>query len=159
MEGRGDVGVMRGYGIHILREGGGRNDRGNGKDQADDDCLELRRNVKQERRVWGRLGKILRREGAYSKVAEMLYKEVLQVVLLFGSETWVLSAEMENGGRDTHQASEKNNGKVATEEGIRGAVYNERGGSAVSGTNSVIKKPYREKTEDGGTVGGAVANI
>ena len=63
-------------------------------DQADDDCLELRRNVKQERKVWGRLGKILRREGAYSKVAEMLYKEVLQVVLLFGSETRILSAEI-----------------------------------------------------------------
>ena len=48
---------------------------------------------------------------------------------------------------------------MATEEGIRGAVYKERGVSTVSGTNSVIKNINRAKTEDGGTVGGAGANI
>ena len=39
------------------------------------------------RLVWGRLGELLRREGADPKVAEIFYRAVIQAVLLFGAET------------------------------------------------------------------------
>ena len=39
------------------------------------------------RSVWGRLGKLLRREEVKPKVLEMFYMEVAQMVLLFGYET------------------------------------------------------------------------
>ena len=94
MEGRGDVGEMQGYGIHILREGGGRNDEGNGKYQADDDCLELRRNVKQERRLWGRLGEMIIRVGVNPKVVVISYRSVTHEVILFDLESWVLLTAM-----------------------------------------------------------------
>ena len=44
--------------------------------------------------VWGRLGTLMRREGAETRVLEMFDRAVAQAVLLFGSETWVLSAPM-----------------------------------------------------------------
>ena len=41
-----------------------------------------------------RLGKILRLEGAESTISEKFYRAVVQSVLLFVSETWVLPAAM-----------------------------------------------------------------
>ena len=64
-------------------------------DQTDDDWPVLRRNFKWARRVWGRLGNMLRREGLDSKVAAMFYRAGVQTVILFGSESWVLYTEME----------------------------------------------------------------
>ena len=64
-------------------------------DQTDYDWPVVRRNVKRAQRVWGMLGKLLRREGADPKVAEMFYRAVTHPVLLFGSETWLISAVME----------------------------------------------------------------
>ena len=40
------------------------------------------------------LGKLLRREGADPRVAEMFYRAVAQALLLLGSETWVVLAVM-----------------------------------------------------------------
>ena len=42
--------------------------------------------------MWGRLGKILIREGVDPFLLAIFYKFAVQAVLLFGSETWVLSA-------------------------------------------------------------------
>ena len=70
--------------------------------QTDDDWRPVRRNIKRARRVWGILGKILRREGAEPKVVEMLYRAVTQAVLLFDSETWVLSSVTEITVEGTH---------------------------------------------------------
>ena len=44
--------------------------------------------------LWGQLVKILRREGEEPFVLEKFYRAVIQVVLLFGAETWFLSAPM-----------------------------------------------------------------
>ena len=44
---------------------------------------------------WGRLLRILRREGADPKVSGHFYKAVLKAVLLFGAKTWVLTPRME----------------------------------------------------------------
>ena len=52
------------------------------------------RNIMKSRHVWGRLGKLLRREGEEPTVSEKFYREVVQAVLLFGAETWVLTETM-----------------------------------------------------------------
>ena len=50
----------------------------------------------------GRLGKMLIIEGADPKVYKMFYREVTQTVLLFGLETWVISAAMDITVEGTH---------------------------------------------------------
>ena len=59
-------------------------------DQMDDYCPAMRRNIMQARSVWGRLETLLRREGADPKVSESFYRALVQAILLYGSETWVL---------------------------------------------------------------------
>ena len=39
---------------------------------------------------WGRLTRILSREGSDKRVSGTFFKAVVQQVLLFGAETWVL---------------------------------------------------------------------
>ena len=46
--------------------------------------------------VWGRLWKLLRREGAAPMVTSMVYRSVAQTVIISGMETWVISEIMEN---------------------------------------------------------------
>ena len=48
------------------------------------------------------MGKLLRREGTDPRVEAMFYRVLSQVVLIFGSETWVLSAVMERKLEVTH---------------------------------------------------------
>ena len=50
------------------------------------------RNIRRKRQVWGRLGKFLRQEGVDPILSEKFYRAVVQAVLLFGAETWVLLA-------------------------------------------------------------------
>ena len=50
------------------------------------------------RRVWGKWGrmvKILGREGVDRSTAGIFYVEMVQSVLLFGSETWVVTPQIE----------------------------------------------------------------
>ena len=44
--------------------------------------------------MWGRLGELLQREGVDPAVSEKSYRAVVQAVLLFGAETWVLLEPM-----------------------------------------------------------------
>ena len=46
-------------------------------------------------RSWGRLSRVLGREGADPKVSQAFYIAVTQAVLLFGSDMWVLTLRME----------------------------------------------------------------
>ena len=50
--------------------------------------------LKKARQVWGRLGKLLWSEGTGLEVSETFYRAVVQAVLLFGMETWVLLSPM-----------------------------------------------------------------
>ena len=50
--------------------------------------------IRKARQVWGRIGIILRREGTEPITSVVFYRVVVQVVLLFGTEMWVLSAAM-----------------------------------------------------------------
>ena len=62
---------------------------------TDDDWPAVVGNLGKARRIWGRLSRVLGREGADPKVSRAFYIAVTQEVLLSGSETWVLMARME----------------------------------------------------------------
>ena len=62
---------------------------------TDDDWLAVARNLQKARATWGRLARILGREGADPKVSRNLYIAVTQQVLLFGADTWLLTVKME----------------------------------------------------------------
>ena len=58
---------------------------------ADDDCTVVVRNLAQAQVLWQRLMKILSREGAAPRVSGFFFKAMVQLVLLFGAETWVVT--------------------------------------------------------------------
>ena len=62
--------------------------------RLDYDWPAVGHNIIKARQFWGRLGKILQREGGDHLVSTMFYRGVVQTVLLFGSETWVLLTVM-----------------------------------------------------------------
>ena len=70
---------------------------------TDDDWTEVAGNIKEARRSWGRLARVLDREGEDPKVSRTFYIAVTQAVLLFGADTWVLTTRMEKA-LDTFQA-------------------------------------------------------
>ena len=56
--------------------------------------LEVVGNLKKARKSWAWLTRILGREGANLWVSGMFFKSVVQAVLFFGLETWVLTPRM-----------------------------------------------------------------
>ena len=62
---------------------------------VDDDWLAVVGNLWKARKSWGRLLRILSREGADPKVSGHFFKALTQAVLLFGVETWVLTPSMD----------------------------------------------------------------
>ena len=67
--------------------------------RADSGTVELKRtevlwNSRKARQVWDRHRNMLQREGAEPAVLEKCYRAVIQAVLLFGAETWVLLLPM-----------------------------------------------------------------
>ena len=58
------------------------------------DWLAVFQIIGRERQVWGDLGKFLRREEAYLIVSAKFYRAVVQAVILFWAETWVLTETM-----------------------------------------------------------------
>ena len=60
----------------------------------DNDWPALRKNLQKARGKWMQVSKVLRTEGADPKICANFYKAVVQTVLLFGSETWVISPAM-----------------------------------------------------------------
>ena len=69
---------------------------------TDDDWPAVAGNIWKARMSWGRLARVLGREGADPKVSRSFYTAVTQQVLLFGVETWVLTKKMESA-LDTFQ--------------------------------------------------------
>ena len=57
---------------------------------ADDDWPAVVKNLSRARKVWSRMLRILSREGAVPRVSSFFFKAVVQVVLLFRAETWVV---------------------------------------------------------------------
>ena len=62
---------------------------------GDDDWPAVAGNLKKARKSWGRLSRILGREGATARISGAFFKSVVQQVLLFGAETWVVTPRME----------------------------------------------------------------
>ena len=63
--------------------------------EGDDNWPAVAGNMGKSRNSWGRLQGILSREGATKRVLGDFFKAVVQKVLLFGAETWVVSPRME----------------------------------------------------------------
>ena len=59
-------------------------------DRSDDNWPAVFQNISKARKLWGLLGKLPWRGGAELTVSAKFYRAVVQAVLLFGSETWVL---------------------------------------------------------------------
>ena len=57
----------------------------------DDDWTSVVGNLRKARKSWARMESILGREGDIPRVSGMFLKAVVQAVLLFGSETWVIT--------------------------------------------------------------------
>ena len=62
---------------------------------TDDDWPVVEWNLRRPRVKWGRLAKILGREGADKTTLGRLYVSVVHTVIMFGSETWVLTLPLE----------------------------------------------------------------
>ena len=62
---------------------------------GDNNWLAVLGNLGKVRRSWGRLLQVIGREGADPKVSRAFYTVVAQAILLFGSETWVLTPRMD----------------------------------------------------------------
>ena len=63
--------------------------------EGDDDCPAVAGNLEKARKSWGRLQGILSREGTTKQVSGNFFKAVVQQVLMFGAETWVVTTMME----------------------------------------------------------------
>ena len=61
--------------------------------EDDDDSTAIRRNIKRALGQWGRSKRLLRRENANTFAMSTFYKVIVLSVLLYGSETWVVSDE------------------------------------------------------------------
>ena len=79
---------------------------------GDDDWPAVAGNLGKARKSWGRLQRILSREGATKRVSGNFFKAVVQQVLLFGSETWVVLPRVERALRSfIHGAARQITGK------------------------------------------------
>ena len=58
---------------------------------TDDDWLAAMKNLSRSRKVWGRMPRILSREGAAPRVSGFFFKDLIQAVPLFREETWVVT--------------------------------------------------------------------
>ena len=63
--------------------------------EGDDNWPAVAGNLEKARKSWGGLQGILSREGATKRVSGKFFKAVVQQLLLFGAETWVVSPMME----------------------------------------------------------------
>ena len=58
---------------------------------ADDEWPMVIQNMTKARTVWQKMSRILIREGARLRVSGFFFKSVVQSMLLFGAETWVVN--------------------------------------------------------------------
>jgi hypothetical protein len=72
-------------------------------DEDDKDGPAVQANLEKARQKWGRIGRILSREQATPRIMATFYKAIIQAVLLYGSESWVLTKSMMQKLRSFHQ--------------------------------------------------------
>jgi hypothetical protein len=59
--------------------------------QEDDDIQAIRAQIRKARATWARVGQVLRSKNASPFMATQFYQAIIQAILLYGSETWVIS--------------------------------------------------------------------
>jgi hypothetical protein len=59
--------------------------------QDDEDVRAVRSQIKKARGTWARVGQVLQADNTPPKVSAMFYKAVVQLVLLYGSDSWNLT--------------------------------------------------------------------
>ena len=85
---------------------------------GDDNWQAVAGNLVKAGKSWGRLSRILSREGADKRVSGHFFKAVVQAVLLFGAETWVLTPRIERALESfMHGAARRITGKQPRREG------------------------------------------
>ena len=57
----------------------------------DDSWLAISNNLQKARKRWGMVARVLTRQGATPQVMGYFYKAIVQAVLLYASETWVMT--------------------------------------------------------------------
>ena len=59
-------------------------------DQNDDDSNCILANIKKARGLWGNISNILKREGANAVTMSKFYRAIVQSVLLYGADSWIV---------------------------------------------------------------------
>ena len=72
-------------------------------DDTDKDQPAISRNLQRAREKWGMIGRILSKKGADPKIMGSFYKVIIQSVLLYGAESWVISNYMMKSLRSFHR--------------------------------------------------------
>ena len=62
--------------------------------ETEDEWPAVARNLARAKKVWSRMSRILNKEGAAPRVSSFFFKAVIQAVLLFQEETWVVTPRM-----------------------------------------------------------------
>ena len=89
-----------------------------------DDWPAVVRNLQHARQKWARLNRILSREGADARTSGHIYLAVVQSVMLYGSESWVLTLCMKRVlGRFHHRVARRLTGRQPRRGREGGWVY------------------------------------
>ncbi len=59
--------------------------------QDDNDIQAIRAQLRKARATWARVGQVLWSENASPPIAARFYQAIVQAILFYGSETWVIS--------------------------------------------------------------------
>jgi len=72
-------------------------------EDCDNDLPAVERNLMRARQKWGRIARILKKESADPRVMATFYKAIVQSVLLYGSESWVITGSIMMKLRSFHR--------------------------------------------------------
>jgi hypothetical protein len=88
--------------------------------EDDNDRAAVQRNLRKARARWGRIAKLLKRQGANPVVMGRFYLAVVQAVLLYGSESWVLTEREKASLRTFHHRSARHISRCHIRQGTDG---------------------------------------
>jgi tRNA(Leu) C34 or U34 (ribose-2'-O)-methylase TrmL len=78
----------------------------------DEDAPDVHKKLVKAHQMWAQASHVLLHEKATRSTIKMFYKAVAQTVLLFGSETWVVTPSMMNTSESFHQqVAHRNSGR------------------------------------------------
>ena len=118
---------------------------------GDDDWPAVAGNLNKARRSWGRLQRIMRREGATPHISGSFFKAVVQQVLLFGAETWVVTPNMERALNEfLHGAARRLTGRQARRGKNREWYYPSLEGDMREAGLTDISKSIANRLQGGG---------